>query len=382
MRLTSLIRDFLFSLYVIYFAQGSLYPSGSIISKTCIGTIIFISGIYFIKTLLIKNKRDLFYNSWTLFILLNIIGFIFNPELSDWQNRNMIKHILGCMLSFYPFYYFAKNGELKAKHLVLLLVAMIPVLILAFFTQERNILMARDTENTNVVNNVAYSFVNLLPYVFLIKNKKMISGALMILILSFIINGAKRGAIIAGLIGTLLYFYYLIRTIEKRNLIFGYFAVIIIILGLGVYVFRTSLTNQYMVNRMASMIEGNTSGRNEIYETLFFNWYHSDNIINLIFGFGFGSSLDIAGIKAHSDWLELLTSFGLIGILLYLFIFYAAARNIWTRNWMADKRILLLCVVMIWFFVSMISMMYNSFDGFLFAILFAYLLGNKEEAIE
>ena len=79
------------------------------------------------------------------------------------------------------------------------------------------------------------------------------------------------------------------------------------------------MSEEFMIKRMASILEGNTSGRDVIYGTIFTKWYSSTNIWNLLFGFGFAGSLEITGGSyAHNDWLELLSNFGLTGIIAYL----------------------------------------------------------------
>ena len=381
MIINRIIRNFLLFLFALYYALNWLYSTGSVISQICIVTIILISGVYFIKTLLLNDKNSLFYNAWTLLILLNIIGFIFNPDLSEGRARDMFKNILGGMLPFYPFYYFAKKDILNSTHLIRFFLIIMPVIILQFFKIESTILIEMDTDNTNVVNNMAYSFVSLIPYVFLVKRKKLLSGGLMIIIILFIIQGAKRGAIIVGSIGLLMYFYYLMITIEKRQLILGSMAVIIIFLGLSVFAYKTLISNEFLIGRMTSVLEGDLSGRNIIYKTIFSKWYNCNNIFNLVFGFGFAASVKIAGDYAHNDWLELLSNFGVLGICAYLFLFYAAAKYCLSKVWLIDKRVLMITITLMWFFTSLFSMSYASLGGFMQAILLGYLIGNRSESL-
>lgn len=376
-----LLRELLFALFAIYNIQGWLYPTGSFLSRSCLLGIILISGIYFIKTLLIKNKNNLFYTAWTLFIILNITGFIFNPQISSGPAREMFKRIMGGLLPFYPFFYFATKDELKPNHMIRFFLVMVPIQIFQYLNFEVNVLLER-SDRTDVVNNLSYTFVNMLPYIFLIKNKKVFSAALFAVLLSFVINGSKRGAIISGSIALFMYFYYMMKTVEKRNQIFGYVGFIIITVGLSIFLYKASLSNQFMIKRMTSILEGNTSGRDVLYGTIFNHWYYSDNIFNLIFGFGFSASVDIVGTRAHNDWLELLSNFGLIGIFAYLFLFYAAVKNLLNKEWMPENRILFMTIIMIWFFKSLVSMWYISLDGFFYCVMLGYLLAPKSKALE
>lgn len=376
-----LTRDFLLFLFALYFAQGSLYPTGSLISQGCLLFILIISGIFFAKTLLLKEEKNLFFKAWTILLLLNIIGFIVTANFADATQVSVFKSILVCMLPFYPFYYFSRMGQLNSSHLTLFLMLMIPITVLQFFTNQKTIMTEFDSEN--VVNNIAYSFVRLMPFVFLFKSKKLIAGSIMVLLMAFIIQGAKRGAIMTGAIGLLTYFYYQIKTVEKSKRIRGYFIGAIVIVILSAFAYETFINNEFLINRMLSMLEGNTSGRSIIYSKIWESWYNSGSFINLLFGFGFAGSLVLTGGHyAHNDWLELLSNFGLLGFFAYLFMFYAVIRIIVNKKWILEKRIILFAIVAMWLLTTMGSMWYTSLDGYTQAILLAYLIGGKKNKLE
>jgi hypothetical protein len=384
MPLNKLAREFLFILFVLYYAQDWLYTSGSLFSQICIIIIILISGVYMVKSLLLKDRKNMFFNAWTIFIILNLTGLIFKPDLSEGPVRDAIKNTLGCMLPFYPFYYFAKKEELKTIHLIRFALLILPIIIFRYFTNKSDVLLIQNPDNTDVVNNFSYMFVSILPYIFLIKKRRLIAVLLMLLIIMFVIQGAKRGAIIAASIGLLMYFYYQIKTIENKRRILGFISVIIVIMILSVFAYITSMSNDFMLNRMTSMVEGDTSNRSILYAMIFEKWYASDNILNLLFGYGLAGSLVLTdgwGL-AHNDWLELLSNFGLTGIFTYIFLFYSAVKTSLTKEWMSDKRILMLTLVFMWFFITLVSMWYNALEYFANAILFGYLVGNKNLNLE
>ena len=383
MRFNNIIRDSLFLLFAFYYAQDWLYTSGSFFSQACIVIIILISGVYLVKTLLLKDRKNLFFIAWTIFIILNLTGFIFKPDLSEGLIRDELKNTLGCMLPFYPFYYFARKGELKTMHLIRFALLILPIIIFQYYTNERHVLSTINLDNTDVVNNSAYMFVSILPFIFLIKKRRLIAMLLMLLIIMFVIQGAKRGALIAASIGLFMYFYYQIQTIERQHRILGFVGVIIIIMVLIVFAYKTFMSNTFMLNRMASMLEGDTSNRSIIYATIFKKWSTSNNILNLLFGYGLAGSVVLTGDSlAHNDWFELLSSFGLTGVFTYLFLFYSAVKTGLTEEWMSDKRILMLTLVFMWFFITLVSMWYTSLGYFANAILFGYLVGNKNLSLE
>lgn len=375
------IRNFLLLLFPAYYVIN-FYQTESIVSQACLLVIILISGIYMVKSLLLKERNHIFFDAWTLLLILNIAGFIIKFDLSPGDSRDMFRSILLSMLTFYPFYYFSRNQILKARHLFIFLLIMVPVYVAHFYNLESKILIDRISENRNVVNNMAYPFVLLMPYIFLIKRNKLISGALLLILIFFVIVASKRGALIAGTIGLLMYFYYTLTTIEKRYRFISYLFVFVMISSLVAFAYKTYTSNEFFMGRMNSILEGQYSGRDRIYSMIFNTWYWSENLVNFIFGFGFAASIKITGTFAHNDWLELLANFGLVGVSLYLFLFYSALMCCINKRWLREKRILMITITGMWFFISLVSMTYTSVYGFLSAILLGYLIGSKQAGLE
>lgn len=378
---SSITRDSLFILLAVYYMQGAFYAQGSVISQVSLVLVVIISSIYFVKTLIIEERRNLFYNVWSLLLVLNIVGYIFTADFENEYHVHMFKGILLCMLPFYPFYYFAQTGELKAHHLLRFLVIMLPIKIVLFYNNQSNILLENDPEVTNVVNNVAFSFVRLLPFVFLIKKYKIISIALIMLFLFFIIQGAKRGAMIVGGLGMILYFIFQIFSLEKERRVQGYLIAIICFLLIGFFAYHMYLENEFLIARMNAMAEGNSSGRDEIFNKVFDSWYDEESLKVFLLGFGFAGSVKLAGNYAHNDWLELLSNFGILGVTIYLVLFYSIAKQLLDRNWRIEKKILLFTITLMWFTTTMFSMWYSTAQGYSQAILLAYLIGNKGDSL-
>ncbi len=384
MRQSAVIRDLLFVLFILYYAQGSLYASGSILSQGALAAILIISSFYLIKTIILKKNKNTFYKVWTALLTINVIGFIFTGTLSDVNHFGMLKGILVCSLSFYPFYYFSQNGNLKARHLLVFFVMLLPITILQFYLNASQILLDRISDSTDVVNNVSYSFVALIPFVFLLKNKRIISFGFMMILVFFIIQGAKRGALIAGAIGLLSFVYFQLRTIERRKRFKGYFIISIAIVSMSVYAYNIYETNEFLIDRMQGLAEGNSSGRDIIYLNILNAWYNSTSYINILFGYGFAASLYLSGTGnfAHNDWLELLSNYGLLGVSIYIMLFYSAIKEIINSTWTKDKQIFLITILLIWLFVSLVSMTYTSVNGYIQAILLAFLIGSREKSVE
>lgn len=369
----------LLSLIILYFSQGALYTSGSIISQIALFLILGISSIFFIKTLFTKNK-ELFYNAWSALLLINVIGFTFTGSLSNTFHFGMFKGILISSLPFYPFYYFAKKGTLTSRHLIVLFLIMLPVSILQFYYNKEQVLFNRISNNQDVVNNAAYMFVNLIPFLFLFKRRKIVSVVGMLILIFFIIQGAKRGAMLVGSFGLVLFLFYQLRTIDKKHRLKGYAITLLGIIVMIYYTYGSFLENEFLIKRMELLSEGGVSGRDIIYANIFNNWYNSDNLFNFLFGYGFAGSQKLAyGSFAHNDWLELLSNFGILGVSIYMILFYSSFKLLRKSNWNPDKKIIFTTVVSMWFLITLFSMGYTSTDGYLRALLLAFLIGSKEK---
>jgi len=375
------IRNLLFTLLIIYSLQGVLYSQGSVISQSSLFLYYLICGAYFVKVMISKQKGSMFLNAWTALLIINILGYIFTGNYS--RDLGMFKGVLMSLLSFYPFYYLSGTGELKSKHLIYFLFILIPTSIASFYYNRTMILSELSYDRIDIVNNAAYSFVNLISFVFLIKKNRLFSAATMLVLLFFIIQGGKRGAILVGAIGLIMYIYYQMRTVNKKYRLRGYILISIAAFVLGYFAYEMFISNEFLISRMENMLEGNVSGRDRIYANIFNGWLESDNLINLLFGYGFAGSrlLSGSGLFAHNDWLELLSNFGLLGVTIYIVLFYSASKFIRNNKWGSDKKIIFITIMGMWFVTTLFSMGYTSMGGYLNAIMLGYLIGSKNKYI-
>ena len=376
MLLNKIMREFMFFLFILYYSQGFIYAKGSVISKSSIVLLILISGVYFMKTFLLNDRKSLFYRTWTFLVLINIIGFVFTADISNHLHKDMFKTLLGCMLPFYPFYYFSKKGDLEFTHLLRFSLILLPVYIIQYSLNQSTVMLEYNLDEGRLVINSSYLFVGLIPFVFLIRRKIVLSMGMMMVIIFYVIMGAKRGAIISGLTGVLIYYYYLIKTIEERNRVINYLFVFVVVLGLSAYVYVNLINNPFTMNRLDSIIQGDSSSREVIYGLIINNWFNS-SFGSLICGHGFAASVNIAGNYAHNDWLELLSNFGLIGIMAYFILFYSAIIYCFNNELAFDYRIIMITILIIWFMVSVFSMWYTTMGWTPQTMMLGYLIGSN-----
>lgn len=374
------LKYVLFILFILYESQGLFYESGSIISRSILAVIMVVSGVYMVKTFALPRKKG-FYKAWTAFLFLNIIGFFFTGRLSDSYHFGMFKSTLVCLLSFYPFYYFSAKKQLAAKELLIFFMIMLPIAIAQFYYSRTLILSERYSSNEDIVNNAAYQFVLLFPFVFLIRKHKLLSAIFSLLILFFIIAGSKRGAVVVGSVILLWYFYYQMKMIDEKQKWKGYLLSFVSIAAVAFLGYKYYLGNEYLQNRLELAAQGNISGRDVIYSNIWNSWLNS-NFFHFLFGYGFAASIKITGGSfAHNDWLEILSNFGLLGAIIFAALFYQGFKLCLNKEWERDKRILMAAIITSAFATTLFSMWYTSLGTYLNAMLLAYLIGSKSEQI-
>jgi hypothetical protein len=237
--------------------------------------------------------------------------------------------------------------------------------------------LSYETGKAANVNNSSYSILSLLPFIYLIKWNKLFSYIFLFLLTIIILFGFKRGPILINIVLLFVFYLYNIKQGEKwnklLNVILGTFAMLII----GFLYFQLVQTNEFIQSRIAVTLAGYSSHRDEIYSTLFNYWYERSSFFHQIFGNGLWYSIKINKIEAHNDWFEILTNFGLLGIIIYSLIFYNFFNIIREIKNNLEKKYLLISIFIIWFFKSLFSMGYMNIDLAVTMILLAYTLGSN-----
>lgn len=364
---------FFFFLIILYFLQGSLYPTGSLISQLSLSVFIIFNGFFFFKIIL-KKKKPFFLIIWTLFILLFIIGYLLTGEYYDPLYISQLKNILYFMTAIYPVFYWTSKGLLKTDHLRNFAFVLIPVAIVSFYTSTISLILEQN--RGNVVNNASYIFVSIIPFVLLIK-KRTIALIILFILLAFLVIGSKRGALLLGVFSFIVIVYYNLKYTEGKNTLIKLrnTLLVIIILCVGVFYLSSVVeSNSYVLERL----QENRSTRPENYLALLNNWYNSPSIFNILFGFGYFSSVNFTPerVMAHNDWLEVFNDFGLFGFTLYLIMVISFTKIIIKHKSMELKYLHFL-VILIWLFISLFSMWMNNYANVIYGILIGYLVGQS-----
>lgn len=367
------IRNSFFLLLLIYLSQGGIYSQGSFIAKFSLFFIILISVYYLFKIYVENVEKPIFLNFLFLFLLLNLLGFLISLNYNS-LTFSQVKSILSTLIVFFPVYYFSYKGYLDSKYIVKFFLFLVPFVIMVFYQNINNTLAERLSDNENVVVNTSYFFALLLPYLFLIKNK-IYSITLLLCLSYFIIQGSKRGAFIILFLFLILYFFNNILE-NKRKLLFNLTFALMSASFISYIIYLYYISNQFFVDRW-SEVDSGASGRDIIYENIFNAWWSGESILNFLFGYGFMSSINFSGNNnlSHNDWLEIIINFGLLGFLLYLFLFLSCFMSIFNKNIDFKSRIIIITISVIWLLKSSFSMYYMAYTSAILFVLLGYILG-------
>jgi|GEM_PF-2267311 len=369
------VRNLLFLSILIYLGQGVFYTSGSLLSQSMLFLYLLFSAMYGFDYLQ-KKEKNIFGNLLLIFLTINVIYWMFSPRIINGYNSFInLKNNVFFILTFFPFYFLSKNKFLTVQSLKVFYIIIFIVYILQYYFRLNTLVDATGRENV-VINN-AYLFVSLLPLMGIFFKNKLIYLSLLSIALYMVIGGAKRGAILAFAIGSIVAFYFLVKDIERRN---RFRNTIIVLIGLSVviyYGYKQYLSNEFVQRRFELALEGNSSNRDIIYNDIFYGWFNSENLLSIFWGYGFNGSLKLTNSFAHNDWLEVLAGQGLFGIIIYFFLLY----NIWkyyttNKKYMdtSDKSICL-SVLFIWILQSLFSTVYGGFFTFTYVLSLAFIMG-------
>lgn len=200
------------------------------------------------------------------------------------------------------------------------------------------------------------------------------TNILFFIIFGLVILSAKRGAIISMLFVSLA--YIVCRYGQKvRLLAFALPIVLGLMFGVAGYIYEN---NDNLQTKIEATKDGNSSGREQMNEYL---WWHfmNSSMSEKVYGYQFGASIGFFGFDAHNDWLEILTSQGIIGVVLYVFVLASLwAIYIRRKKFLLDyEKFVVVGVLLMWMAKSYISQTVYGGDGYYFAICYGFAIAQS-----
>ncbi|MBR4307919.1 MAG: O-antigen ligase family protein [Bacteroidaceae bacterium] len=368
-------------LFIVYYLQGIVYPSGNFQSQICLTLYLLIDSYCAFHSLFLERANTLTY-TWGTFILMLSFTFLLSPKIvhgtvneaiGDISTFSQFKESFSLSLTYFIACYVGRNGTIINKHLFFLGVLFFLLAFLRFHHTGITLEQKFDG-NIGVTNNAAYCIAVALPFlVFIYDKSKLLAGTLMVLSISLIIIGAKRGAIVCLIVialFVLLYYFKNTKTSLRKYLI-----VSLLICSIGWFVNMSYQSNEYLMHRIEKTSQVGIGGREVAYTMLFDHWAREQNPIIFLFGNGTAQTVNIWGNYAHNDWLELLIDNGVLGVCIYMMLFILTYINIYRSELDYSKKIACYCAFIIWLCQSIFSMGYTGFDNAILFLLFGLFLG-------
>ncbi len=261
------------------------------------------------------------------------------------------------LIPIFAFYYFSYIGILDEK----IINKWIPIFILssiATFYFSLKMLIGLGRNEDSLVINGGYSFISIIPLLFFV-DKRNLRWIYLTIILIFSVLSVKRGAILIAFISAVFLVFEEVKTAPRRKKkIIGLTTFFFVVL-LAIIVYYLYSSNPFLQLRLQSILEGNTSHRDVIYDNIIKYWLTKETEIQQFFGLGASATLKIGDNYAHNDWLEILINNGLFGIFIFSIYWIFMLVQCYRYHKKSPYRnafILLLCIGIL---KTLFSMYYN-----------------------
>ena len=372
----------LVALFTVYYLQGALYPSGSIVSQGILLIYLLFGVFCFVKTFGNRvTPRCIMI--WSVFFLIHGLCFLISPkEVVGMKNEaigrvatfNQFKEIATFMLTLFIGYYYSYKNKTSEKNILWFGIIFFLSSVVQYYYSLSQLMIKYGEESTN---NAGYTMLTVVPYLPIVFKRKRILGIIMaVVIVALIMWSAKRGALmcLAGAAIFALFYYLKTHKVRLKTIM----VIILLSFVVGYFVYQQYLDNEYLQSRMEATMEGKSSNRDVAYSQLFNHWLNETNPLLFLFGNGTAQTITVWGNYGHNDWLELLIDNGLVGTLVYFAMFVATISYIRkARLSKLNKMSAYLCVLIL-FMQSCFSMGFTGGGNGIFILLLGVIIGNNE----
>ena len=252
------------------------------------------------------------------------------------NNYNYIKKIYASLLPVFSFYVFTRKGVLTKELLLKWSIVSFITAGMRFIQGQRQAVLESMDEDVEITNNLAYLFLSMIPLLVFWSKKKFVQYTGLIIAVVFIILGMKRGAILTGALAVVWFMYMTMKTATRKQKIWVLFLSVILIVA-GYFMVRYMLVSSgYFNYRIEKTLEGNSSGRDDLYGFYWNHFINETNTLHFLFGNGANATLKLSWNYAHNDWLEIATNQGLLGLVVYI-IYWVGFYRTWKSSSFDDE---------------------------------------------
>ncbi|MBO5828055.1 MAG: O-antigen ligase family protein [Paludibacteraceae bacterium] len=358
-------------LWSIYFLQGTVFSHyGGGMAQMILVTLLLFS-IYCFFYVNINYNINFYLKALNYLILMfSVYGvirifrgesIILEHNLNEVIPFYYLKNIYISLLPIYVYYLLAKIGVLNKRYLQIYLLLFLFLVSLSYIENYMN--ASKSAESEEITNNMGIRFMTLIPMLFFLEKRRLLQYAALVYILTFVVMGMKRGAILLAVVLTIYFLYNSLKEASQKEKLYLLLLSIVAIVLICMVVTDLMDNSAYFNRRVQQTLEGNSSGRDYIYATLWYAFLENGSLFHCLLGFGAHSTISIAGNSAHNDWLELLINNGLLGIVLYVVYWwrFASLKNIIEEE---NTRCTTVAYCITFFMLTLYSMSYNNMDIF------------------
>ena len=364
-----------FNICNLYFVLIIFSSLDDVVFSTAISklfqTLMILISLYYAVDVNLKYQMPLYYKGLNIMALMFFIyGFLFMLQGNIYYHRievsrtSYLLNISRSLLPIYAFYAFTKQGLLTEKSMKFWFVVFLLSAIVNYYHQQTVTLAKFDElgiDVEGVTNNAGYVFLGLIPAIVVFRKKPIIQYVLLAICGYFILNAAKRGAILTFAICFVVFLVNNYKTAPskrtKRLMVFGG----LLIIGAGIwYVNYIIENNAYFNSRIIETQEGDSSGRDALFASYYEHFINETNQFIIMFGNGANGWLKFAQNYAHNDWLAIAIDQGLLGLMVYL-IYWICFYVSWRRTrFRPDAYLSVGLILMIYFIIAFFSMSYST----------------------
>lgn len=380
------------SFLTFYLIQGVMIPTGGTVFSQLILFCAMLMGIYYtVKTICLPNIPVYFTGLNMLFFMFIIYGilllfsnhhYIIIFSWSEVPNSTFLKNIFLSLPNIYVFYYFSRKGYLTEKALKKWVIVFLASSVFRYIDNQMaflNMMQLKGAQTKEMTNNMGYLFVALMPTIAVFKDKVRIQYGILILCMAFIMMAMKRGAIIVGTIMLIyiLYFNYKYnKNVSKRKVIVFSLFIIVAAYFITEYMMESS---DYFMSRIEQTKEGNSSGRNALYERYWNHFKNETDIFKYLLGNGANATLGIGVNYAHNDWLEIAIDEGVLGLFIYCIYWFCFWRTIASIKYNITAKLVLTLTFISFLIMTVFSMSYTEYSIYSCSVFGYYLAHYKEK---
>ena len=331
-------------LWCLYWCQGILYASDSIISQSIAMLILCMSLLFTFKYIL--SNHIVGYPKALFIVLLMVTvygviaymteGAIIRGKTSNTRLFSWFRNMYLSILPVFTYLYFVKkrymNVELVQKMMPFILIAVLFSYYWSYITAIQQAIIKTGTEVSETTNNAGYTVLSLIPVLLLYDNKRAWQYIGLLLIVCLTVLSVKRGAILVCGIMSLLFIIRSLGHTSGRKKILT--IILLTIFSVIVYNFILDYMTEsdYLMKRIEETKEGRSSGRDGIYITLWNSFKSQTDPWKYLFGGGVWYTTKLTWTAAHNDWLEFLIDMGVFGVIVYLYYWISFFLNMVKKN--------------------------------------------------